>query len=257
MSKALPLDFIKEEYSKCNYVFLDQDYGNNDVPHKIECLICGHIWNQTYRDFQKGHRCPECDRRKRRLSLEFVKEAYLKKNMVFLDEKYINSQFRHNIKCLKCGHIWKQSYGNFSQGHGCPKHKKEKSQQTFLRKYGILHNMKDRDMALKNARSSNSVTIKHHWKTGEELVCIAGYEPKVVDYLNSNKINYLWQPEVFQLSTGKTYRPDVYLVDEDKWIEIKGYFRGDAWEKWEEFHSKIKPNSELWGKEKLKSLKLL
>ena len=32
-----------------------------------------------------------------------------------------------------------------------------------------------------------------------------------------------------------------------KWIEVKGYFWGDALEKWDWFKS-IKSNSELWDK---------
>ena len=80
---------------------------------------------------------------------------------------------------------------------------------------------------------------------------------KVVRYLNKNQIEYSWQPEVFKLSTGRTYRPDLYLIDQDLWIEIKGFFLGMAEEKWNEFHSIIKPNSELWNLQKLKEMKIL
>jgi len=55
---------------------------------------------------------------------------------------------------------------------------------------------------------------------------------------------------------GRTYRLDLYLIDEDKYVEIKGYFRKDAQEKWDWFH-KTHTNSELWNKKKLKELKIL
>ena len=55
---------------------------------------------------------------------------------------------------------------------------------------------------------------------------------------------------------GRTYTPDFYLPDLDKYIEIKGYFWGDAQEKWDWFHKEHK-NSELWNKNKLKELKIL
>ena len=55
---------------------------------------------------------------------------------------------------------------------------------------------------------------------------------------------------------GRTYRPDLYLPAEDKWIEIKGYFRADAEEKWNWFHKEY-PNSELWNDEKLRKMKII
>lgn len=51
----------------------------------------------------------------------------------------------------------------------------------------------------------------------------------------------------------KTYRPDCYLINKNLWIEIKGYFRNDAREKWDWFHEKY-PNSELWNKKALKGI---
>jgi hypothetical protein len=55
---------------------------------------------------------------------------------------------------------------------------------------------------------------------------------------------------------GRTYRPDLYLTKERKWIEIKGYFYDDAEEKWNWFHETY-PNSELWNEKKLKEMRIL
>jgi hypothetical protein len=54
----------------------------------------------------------------------------------------------------------------------------------------------------------------------------------------------------------KTYRPDLYLAEQDKWVEIKGFFRKDAQDKWDWFHSSY-ANSELWNKPKLIELEIL
>ncbi len=132
-----------------------------------------------------------------------------------------------------------------------------KARQTNLDRYGVDHPSKDREIALKTARARNKSTIKYHWDTGEELVCVASYETRTVDYLNSNKINFQWHPKTFTLSTGRRYTPDLYLVDEDLWIEIKGYFLDLSFEKWTEFHNEIHPNSELWNTEKLKSMGII
>ena len=52
------------------------------------------------------------------------------------------------------------------------------------------------------------------------------------------------------------YRPDLYLPEGRLWVEIKGYFRKDAQEKWDWFHREH-PNSELWDNKKLKEMEIL
>jgi hypothetical protein len=132
----------------------------------------------------------------------------------------------------------------------------EKIKQTNLERYGCHHVSQCPDIALKIARKTNIPSIKIHWKTGEELICQGSWEAKTVDYLNNNKVEYLWQPEIFKLSDGKTYRPDLFLVNENKWVEIKGYFRDKAKKKWDEFVISH-PNSEIWDKNRLKELNIL
>ncbi len=127
---------------------------------------------------------------------------------------------------------------------------KEQKKVTTLKNYGVDNPAKNIELALKQAKNSNICIVKKHWKTDEELICQGSYESKTVDFLNSNKIEFLWQPQVFVLPSGKTYRPDMYLVDTDSWVEIKGYFRKDAQEKWNQFQSMM-PNSELWNKKEL------
>jgi len=133
---------------------------------------------------------------------------------------------------------------------------KEKCKDTCMRKYGTKHVMQNKEISLKAAKSLNNSYIQYHWKTNEELVCQASYELRVVQYLNDNKIDFKWQPEVFKLPNGRTYRPDLFLIEEHKWIEIKGYFRGRSLEKWKWFQKEY-PNSELWNEQKLKEMKIL
>lgn len=100
------------------------------------------------------------------------------------------------------------------------------------------------------------IFVIKHWYTNDELVCVGSYEKRVVEYLNANKINFRWQPKTFTMPDGRTYRPDLYLFSNRKWIEIKGYFWDDAREKWEWFN-KEKSNSELWNKKKLTEMEIL
>lgn len=94
---------------------------------------------------------------------------------------------------------------------------------------------------------------------------MGSWESSVIDYLNNNKINYDWQPKTFNIpkevyltpkGNKATYRPDLFLIDEQKWVEIKGWFRDDSQIKWDWFKSEY-PNSELWDQKKLKELRIL
>lgn len=160
-------------------------------------------------------------------------------------------------------------YGNFCstlcqilKGHGPLAGVQDKMIENSLRKYGVKHPSQNIEVALKMAKSSNFTTILKHWKTHQDLICKASYELKVVDYLNTNKLDFLWQHEVFvtPILTPKgnlsTYRPDLFLIAENKWIEIKGYFRKDALDKWNWFKTQF-PDAELWDERKLKELGIL
>jgi len=106
------------------------------------------------------------------------------------------------------------------------------------------------------AKHQNMLYLLHHWKTKNKIVCVGSYEMAVVKYLNRNKINFIWQSKKFIMPDGRSYRPDFYLPSSRLWVEIKGYFRDDAKEKWNWF-STLCFNSELWDKDKLKELKIL
>lgn len=136
--------------------------------------------------------------------------------------------------------------------HKHPVARKEARKATNLKKYGCEHPSQNKEMFSKMRRSMRKTTVLSHWKTGEELLCVGSYESFVAQYLNENKINFQWQIQ-FKLNYG-TYYCDLYLPDDDKYVEIKGWWmQKKSKDKWDEFHEKY-PNSELWGADKLKSL---
>jgi hypothetical protein len=135
----------------------------------------------------------------------------------------------------KLGHSWYQNLNHIKFSNSwCPHCKFSKAAKSSAKNFYILN----------------------HWKDGSEIVCQGSWEKKVVDFLNERNIYYRWQCEIFTMPDGRTYRPDAFLVNENKWVEIKGYFRDDAEEKWNWFHKEY-PNSELWNKEKLKQKGIL
>jgi hypothetical protein len=182
----------------------------------------------------------------------------------FVDEEYgewlanvssvIRGQDHPKRKKEKTKRTYQNRYGVSS--HMLVKEISDKHKETMIKRHGVDNGMKSKEVSLKAARKLAITSIKYHWSTGEELVCQGSWEAKVVDWLNLNQTNYQWQPKTFTLSDGKTYRPDLYLVDSNIWIEVKGYFRDDAKKKWDEF-CETHPNAELWNKEKLKKLEIL
>ena len=64
-----------------------------------------------------------------------------------------------------------------------------------------------------------------NWWTGNEVFLHSGLEQKYAEYLNSENIK--WEspdPLRYKLEDGEhRYYPDFYLIDEDKFIETKGY----------------------------------
>jgi hypothetical protein len=138
---------------------------------------------------------------------------------------------------------------------------KDKARATCIAKYGAGNPSQNHDIGLKQSRAVNTCVVLRHWYSNEDIVCVGSYERLVVEYLNSNRIDYLWQVQTFALPPDEsgnraTYRPDLYLPDRNIWVEIKGFFRGDALDKWEWFHANY-PNSELWNKQYLQSMEIL
>jgi hypothetical protein len=185
---------------------------------------------------------------------EKIKKIHGDDIKIFWDT-FVNTHTKAKFTHKKYGEYWAFPFAVFA-GQGPKAGWLDRTKKTNLERFGVEFSSQNREVALKMSKGANSAISLSHWKTGEQLICIASYELRTVNYLNSNKINYLWQPQVFNMPNGKTYRPDLFLINENKWIEIKGYFRKDALEKWNWFQSKY-PNSELWDKNKLKSLGIL
>lgn len=60
---------------------------------------------------------------------------------------------------------------------------------------------------------------------GKEINLRSSYELFFYNYLRKNKIHFEYEPETFELYNRATYRPDFYLVNENKYVEIKGLLR--------------------------------
>lgn len=72
----------------------------------------------------------------------------------------------------------------------------------------------------------------------------SSYETFYLKYLNSKQINYFYEPKRFVLSDNSSYLLDVYLVDEDKFVELKGFDRKKDKEKFEKLKKEY-PNLKI------------
>jgi len=256
---------------------LSSVYVNNRTKYSWKCCK-GHVWEAKYNDIQRGQWCPHCANNIRK-TIGDCREVAKKRNGECVSSEYVNNHENLLWRCDK-GHEWIACFHAVNDnGTWCPvcgkksekltkikkygvdnifksKEFQKKIKQTNMKKYGVGHPMQNHEVALKSARTANQITNLRHWFSNETVPCRGSYEVAVVNYLNKNKIDYLWQPQTFLMSDERTYTPDLYLVEEDKWVEIKGYFWGDAKEKWDRFCNRYK-NSELWNRKKLEKRHIL
>jgi len=266
MSIKIPIDVIIDRIKEVHgdIVILDTStYSNTHTKARFIDKELGEWWaipKNVYR-LKNGHPGKRTQKISisKTLSINDVKnKLQLKHNdEVLIDENtYINMTTKCKFVDKKYGEWWALPYTVINDGCRHPHATNEIKKRNSIRKYGVESPNQNREIALKQAKTQNKMFIRCHWKTDEELVCQGSWESKVIDYLNKNQIDFEWQPKVFVLPNGKTYRPDLFLINENKWIEIKGYFYKDALKKWIWFKSQF-PSAELWNKEKLKEIGIL
>jgi len=133
-----------------------------------------------------------------------------------------------------------------------------KVEQSNLKKWGVKNPMQDPNIFSKAQRARRHATMIKHWKTCEDLTCVASYEVAVVNWMNDHRYNFEWQLP-FTMPDGRRYFVDMYVVDgpfADTWIEVKGYYDSLSREKCEWFQSEHE-NFELWNKKRLIELGIL
>lgn len=181
---------------------------------------------------------------KKRLTIEeFIKR--LPSHISLYEDTYINTHSVAKFRDSLFGDF--TAYAN-NVIHGNANHKKRvllNRRNTCIAKYGVESTNQVKSVQDKQINSHNKRKLYKHWKTNESLIAMGNFECIVIEKLNENKIDYEWQNKIFTMPNGKTYRPDVFLIKQNLWIEIKGYFRNDAKQKWEWFHKEY-PNSQLW-----------
>lgn len=289
--RKLTIEEVKERCLKNNIELLSKVYMGSLQHLEVKCMICDYCdfkkWLPNVDNISHGHGCPNCYLFRRRKTdtekygitgAEQIKAKRKQTNLerfgvenpsilpeIQAKQRQTNllhhgvaypaqsKQVREKLKQTNLSH-WGVEYP--SQNIEI----QEKTKQTFLKKYGVDHPSKNKEISLKIARSTNQITVLKHWFSREDIECRGTYEVAVIEYFNKNQIDYNFQPQTFLMPNGYTYTPDIYLPNQNLWVEIKGTFRtwdptDDAEKKWNWFHGEY-PNSELWSQNKLKELGL-
>lgn len=139
---------------------------------------------------------------------------------------------------------------------------RETAKHTFQERYGVENAQQIPEVRDRSARTRRTATVIRHWKTGIELTCVGSYEVAVVNWLNANGIDFLWQVPIKIPSdapsdvAGRTYFIDMQVTNGEhagKYVEIKGGWPRELQrKKWEWFHGCH--TSELWTSDVLKRL---
>jgi hypothetical protein len=117
MAKKLDYNFILEQIYEYGYTLLSTEYINANTNLKVECPR-NHIYNVTWREFNRGTRCPICYGRKKN-NIENVKSYATKFGYEVLSKKYKRSVDKIKIKCPK-NHTYEAAWGSFQKGSRCP-----------------------------------------------------------------------------------------------------------------------------------------
>lgn len=228
-------------------------FKNNRDWWLFECLLCGKFkettWNRYWTYNTKSCGCLNDkilrDRGINRVGQKYTRltllERFSKRNKKGISLIY------YKCKC-DCGNITtvvsSKLISNNTKSCGC------------LDKEQLLKRNQD-PFFISKRRNFKYKTYKiNHWKTNEDLFCIGSWEYLTLDYLNKNKIMYEWQIS-FPIDN-KVYICDLYLVDEQKYVEIKGRWLKDAKEKFDKvkqlYYNKV---FEVWDKPVLKKMGII
>lgn len=128
-------------------------------------------------------------------------------------------------------------------------------EEALLEKYGVINVSQINDPELQerrlrgvrerrkgawqgedNPNYKNKIGNNFGYKNGrrkdlDDVYFRSSWEANYARYLNFKGINWKYEPIHFKLKNGTTYTPDFLLIDYNEYVEIKGYWRDDAKEK--------------------------
>lgn len=211
---------------------------------KIICNKCGKEFEQRLNSHLLGQKCPYCaGKHITKEDILYKFKAIHKNNYTYFDFQYKNKKQKIDIKCNKCGNIFKQRINVHLMGCGCRKCGTLKtakqcsySNETFLKKAKDIHGEKYEypDLNYKNEYTKILIYClkcgkyfyqdpHHHLKGCGCPYCKKSKgENKIKKFLEENEINYEFQKKFKDCRDKKVLPFDFYLPDYNMCIEYQG-----------------------------------
>lgn len=256
-------------------------YGTKS--HKLimvcTCFICNNIYESQYssclRRFKDNKKCKYCSNKDNAINSSETRSVIMKKKIE--DGTYIPPMLgkKHSEEVVK-KHIERFKDKTFEELYGVEKANQLKKDLSIRNSgennpfYGMTHSeLSLKKMSIiqkkiaRKGKDSNFYGKKYWPKRGKELIYDnirfrSNWEVLTAKYFDKNNIKWQYEPKVFLLNEEMTYTPDFYLLDSNKWIEVKGYWYDDAIIKYNKFIEIFKNiEIEIWDEAKLKQYNIL
>ncbi len=193
-------------------------YVTSHTKIKCQCLVCQNIWGITPTNLLSGKGCPACSRESLFASRRISERAFYRrvgrlrtpiKILSHIDFDASRSGFDQDIKCQcgKCNHVWSTTpYRLLNSKYGCP-----------------------------SCASLTTGYARTTYTTHGRKFHVQGNEPQAIDWMIGQKgiqvqdIKYGSQVPSFDYYDSyqekqRTYRPDFYLEDQNRIIEVKSNY---------------------------------
>ena len=231
-----------------------------------KCNKCGIVVEKKYRDAKRINLCLQCSNE---VNANVNKDIRNKKLVEWhknhkhpLEGKerpqYVKDAIRKARTGTKCPDDVKKTLSIKFSGDGNPFHGKKHTEDS-------LEKMREKSkLNVRKGEDSNFYGKSYHGKgqwyilNEEKIWMRSSWEIKFAEYLDRNKIKWGYEIKPFSINDNETYTPDFYLIDDNKYIEIKGWWREDAKIKYDKFIEKYKDiNIEIYDNKKLKEIGVL
>lgn len=119
--KKLNNEYVEKRFKQRGYTLLEE-YKNSRTKIKYRCLKHpDKLLSIRYNDFQSGHGCPYCSGKLSKLTIEFVREEFKKRNYKLLETEYRNVDTKMRYECpFHPDEEIRIRYHDFQNGAGCP-----------------------------------------------------------------------------------------------------------------------------------------
>ena len=231
--------FYKQNKNAENIEILGE-YKTSYTKIKCKCKIDGHEWEATPHNLLNGNGCPKCSGNAKLTHEEFMKKFYEKnknaENIEILGE-YVNSSTKIKCRCRKDGHEWEVKPNDLLKGYGCPKCKKGKTHEQFMKDF-YIKNKNAKNIEILGIYESAITKIKCKCKLDNNIwyttphgllddngcpKCNASKgESEISRYLDNRNINYIPQHKFNDCRSKDKLPFDFYIPSLNIAIEYDG-----------------------------------